>query len=66
MRCKVNGAEQQLNNAMTVADLLDHIGVPREGVAVAVNMEVVRKSDHATRRLEDGDKVEVIRAVGGG
>ena len=66
MRLKVNGEEKQVNDIATVADLLARIGLPKEGVAVAVNMEVVSKSEHATHRLEDGDQVEVIRAVGGG
>ena len=35
-------------------------------VAVAVNLEVVPRALHATTALKDGDRVELVRAVGGG
>ena len=37
-----------------------------QGVAAAVNGEVVPRAQHSAHRLAEGDRVEVIRAVGGG
>ncbi|MFZ5481375.1 MAG: sulfur carrier protein ThiS [Myxococcota bacterium] len=61
---RVNGEERPA--AATVAALLAELEAPPEGVAVAVNGEVVPRREWATRALSDEDRVEVIRAVGGG
>lgn len=66
MRLSVNG--EAAEHAGTIADLLtDWFGDPRpQGVAVAVNGEVVRRDDWSRRPLVDGDRVEVVTAVQGG
>jgi len=62
----VNGTERHLPAGSTVRDLLDELGLDRDGVAVAVNRSIVPRSEHAREALPDGAQVEVIRAVGGG
>ncbi|MCB9781156.1 MAG: sulfur carrier protein ThiS [Alphaproteobacteria bacterium] len=62
----INGEPRTVPAGCTVAALLAELGMDREGVAVAVDMRVVPRSQHAARTLQDGDKVEVIIAVGGG
>ncbi len=64
---RVNG-EAMTTDAETVAGLLAALGVDesRTGVAVAVNEEVVRRTEWPVTRLSDGDTVEVLRAVQGG
>jgi len=62
----VNGAPQDVPLGWTVADLLDQLGLRREGVAVAVDRQVVPRSRHAGRVLAAGEQVEIIIAVGGG
>jgi sulfur carrier protein len=53
--------------ARAIADLLlDRLGARPEGVAVAVNGEVVPRSAWPDRLLVDGDVVEVVTAVQGG
>ena len=66
MKVAVNGAQRELQAGATVALLLDDLGVPHDGVAVAVNERVVPRSQHATLELTDGDRVEVVHAVAGG
>ena len=51
---------------LRVLDLLDRFDLRKQRVAVAVNAEVVPKSRFAEVWIRDGDKVEVIHAVGGG
>ena len=46
--------------------LLVELGVKREYTAVAVNREVTPKSAYAATRLNAGDKVEIVRPMGGG
>ncbi len=66
MRLTVNGALREVADGTTVASLLEELGVPRSGIAVAVNARVVRGAAFAERALADGDAVEIIRAVAGG
>jgi len=40
--------------------------VKREYTAVAINREITPKAQYADTRLKDGDKVEVVRPMGGG
>jgi len=66
MQVRVNGQVRTLADGTSVAELLDELGMRREGVAVAVDRAVVPRSRHAETVLVEGAEVEVIRAVGGG
>jgi sulfur carrier protein len=66
MRIRLNGSEFEERPGTTVAGLLERLGNGKERVAVAVNGRVVPRLEHATRVLEEGDRVEVIHAVAGG
>lgn len=66
MNITLNGKARELPAEAEVATLLSALGVRPEQVAVAVNGEVVRRSDWTTTVVRDGDAVEVVRAVGGG
>jgi sulfur carrier protein len=52
--------------ARTVADLLRELAVPRRGVAVAVNGDVVRRVDWSICPVASGDRVEILTAAQGG
>jgi sulfur carrier protein len=61
----VNGEPRELTG--TVDELLDALGVEvRRGMAVAVDAEVVPKSEWATTEVGDGARVEIVTAVQGG
>jgi sulfur carrier protein len=62
----VNGAPRSLPEGTTLAALLRTLNAPDAGVAVAINREVVPRTEHAARVLAHGDQIEVLRAVGGG
>jgi sulfur carrier protein len=62
----VNGAPQRLDGGATVADLLARMDAAGKRVAVERNGEIVPKSRHGETRLADGDRLEVVIAVGGG
>lgn len=65
----LNGDPHVLEEGASVADVLREMDLdPSEpkGIAVALNEEVVPKSDWYDRRLSDGDRVEVITARQGG
>ncbi|HEX4885063.1 MAG TPA: sulfur carrier protein ThiS [Casimicrobiaceae bacterium] len=62
----VNGRPHPLQDGMTVADLVRDLGLAGKRIAVEVNGQVVPKSRHETAALADGDRVEIVGAVGGG
>jgi len=62
----LNGEEREIPDGITVGELLDSLKVVRARVAVEVNLRVVRRADHDTHRLQEGDRVEVVHFVGGG
>jgi sulfur carrier protein len=62
----VNGEPQAVAAGTSVRDLLARLGLEGRRVAVAVNRQVVPRSAYDTQRLADGDRVEVLEAVGGG
>jgi len=68
MRLRVNGEWMEWPAPMTVADLLERLGLGSvsTGIAVAVNNEVVPRARWSETVLQDGDVVEVVRAVAGG
>lgn len=65
MQVFINGESSQLHGVRTVADLVRHLDLDGR-IAVEVNREIVPRSGFAARMLQDGDVVEVVRAVGGG
>ena len=66
VRITLNGEERRLEAALTVAQLLESLGLVGQRVAVEVNHEIVPRSRYADVVLEDNDRVEVVRAIGGG
>jgi sulfur carrier protein len=66
MNLVINGEAREAPALATVADLAHWLGLPAFGSAVELNGEVVRKPDYPVRPLHDGDRLEVVRLVGGG
>ena len=66
MKALVNGVERELPDGVTIAQLLENMGAPKTGIAVARNDEVVRRSAHALEKITAGDRIEIIKAVAGG
>jgi sulfur carrier protein len=66
MRMTINGAERDVADGATIADLLAGLDLRRDGIAVALNDDVVPRTEHPVRTLHDGDRVEIIVAVAGG
>jgi sulfur carrier protein len=66
VKATINGQLRDLPDELTVSALLDLLGSPRAGIAVARNDRVVRRAEYDSDRLRDGDRVEIITAVAGG
>ncbi len=66
MKLKINGETVENVKAGTVSELLAELKITTERVAVEVNLSVIKRAEHETFRLKDGDIVEIVNFVGGG
>lgn len=62
---RVNGHDEDYR-AESVAALIERLGIEPRGIAVAVDGEVVRRSDWPARPVADGARVEIVTAAAGG
>ncbi len=62
----VNGAAQRLDRPLVVAELVERLALGGKKIAVERNGEIVPKSAHGATLLADGDRLEIVVAVGGG
>ena len=62
----VNGKEQQLEEPTRLLSYLEALGVNLRTIAVGYNGTVLRRDELSSVTLSDGDRVEIVRAVGGG
>jgi sulfur carrier protein len=62
----LNGEPYRLSGPTTLASLLERLGVHPQAVAVELNYDIVRRDRLASTPLGAGDKVEVVRMIGGG
>jgi sulfur carrier protein len=62
----VNGSDHRFEEALDVATLIERLELAGRKVAVERNGEIVPKSVHHATRLADGDRLEIVVAVGGG
>ncbi|PQE01506.1 thiamine biosynthesis protein ThiS [Mycolicibacterium parafortuitum] len=65
MRLIVNDEDVEVGDGTTVAGLLEHLGIPEKGIAVAVDWSVLPRAEWDTV-LTDGAKIAVVTAVQGG
>jgi sulfur carrier protein len=65
MNLKVNGENRQ-TDSLTLKELFEELGIMRDRVAVEVNLKIVKKADHDTYQLSEGDVIEIVNFVGGG
>jgi sulfur carrier protein len=62
----VNGVVRDIPSSRNVVELLAEMGVEPRGVAVALNGEVVRRSQWEVTQIHPSDRVEIVTAVAGG
>ena len=67
MQILINGnAKQFATKNMTVADLVAELNIAGKRIAIECNGEIVARSQFAQATLKEGDKLEIVGAVGGG
>jgi sulfur carrier protein len=66
LEIELNGEPYRLPGGQTLEDLVRALGVGKSAVALAVNREVVPRQQWAGRALLQRDRVDIVRAIGGG
>ncbi len=66
MKAVVNGEARELPEGMTLAQLIESLGLKGMRLAVEVNGDIVPKSAYEGFVIAEGDRIEVVRAIGGG
>jgi sulfur carrier protein len=66
IRVVLNGAAREFPAPLTFSQLIDELALAGRRLAVERNGEIVPRSRFGEARLADGDRVEVVIAVGGG
>jgi len=62
----VNGAPYRFDTCPSVAALIAELGLVGKRIAVERNGDIVPRSSFADQQLADGDRLEIVVAVGGG
>ena len=66
MVIQLNGEQRDVEAGITVAGVLQYLGIRLDQVAVEVNLEIMEKGGFEVQILREGDRVEVMSFIGGG
>jgi len=66
MTVVVNGDSRQIPDGCTVTGLLRLLELPDGRIVVERNRELIPRSLHSQTQLSEGDRIELVRFVGGG
>jgi sulfur carrier protein len=63
---ELNGEAYRIEDGATLDDLVRKLSLEKTRIAVEHNLAVVPRAEHRTKRLTEGDRVEIVTFVGGG
>ncbi len=63
---RVNGEHRRVTGGISIAEMVNELGLDPMRVAVERNLEIVPRSTLAQVCVEDGDDYEIVHFVGGG
>jgi len=66
MNIILNGEQRDIPPASTAAGLVEFLQLGERRIAMEVNLEIVPRGAYANHVLKEGDRVEVVHAIGGG
>ena len=66
MQLTLNGEARSFESPLTLAVLLEQLGLKLDRVAVEYNLTLLPRADWATTNLAEGDRLEIVQFVGGG
>jgi len=66
MTIKVNESLKKISNRLTLQELINELQVQTNGIAVAVNENVIKKENWTSHKLREKDNVLIIKSTQGG
>jgi len=66
MQLTINGEARSFETPLTIAGLLDQLGLKQDRVAVEYNRTLLQRTEWASTILAEGDSLEIVQFVGGG
>ncbi|MFQ5850930.1 MAG: sulfur carrier protein ThiS [Candidatus Binatia bacterium] len=62
----INGEKKEIGAGLSVAQLLDELGIRPGRVVVELNRDILSRDAHGATILKEGDSLEIVHFVGGG
>jgi thiamine biosynthesis protein ThiS len=66
LRIEINGEPRDVPEPVTLSELVRHLALAPERLAIERNREVVRRADWPQTQIQAGDRLEIVHFVGGG
>lgn len=66
MKIQLNGEPREITDGTTLSALLEQLEMSQQRIAVEINLNIIPRSQHAETVLQADDKIELVRAIGGG
>ncbi len=66
MNIKVNGKIEEIHDGLSIHDYLGEKNIAKDQVVLELNMNILKKEDLRMVKLKEGDRLEILRFVGGG
>lgn len=66
MKLQINGDDRDFTAPLTLAGLIEQLGMKQDRVAVELNRDIVPRDKWPQTNLSEGDRLEIVHFVGGG
>ena len=66
MKLTINGEKREILKSQTLEELVRELNIQAPNFAMALNQQVIPKSNYTTTPIQENDEVEIVHAVGGG
>lgn len=66
IQVRINGSSRPIDASTSVADLVEQLDLQGKRIAIELNQQILQRSRYAETRLKDGDRLEIVGAIGGG
>ena len=66
MLIEINGEQRDVPSSISLSELINHLALAPERLAIEVNRQVIRRAEWQQTTLKEGDRVEIVHFVGGG
>jgi sulfur carrier protein len=66
MMVAINGERREIPEGLTVAAMIEHLGMPLDRVALERNLDILPRAQWKSTQVQSNDSFEIVHFVGGG